>query len=407
MPNDLQFPDALSFLFEPARYKVGYGGRGSGKSWGFGRALLIQAMQRPLRVLCARELQMSIQESVHHLLEDQIESMNLRRWYDVQQRAIYGSNGSEFIFAGIRSNPNKIKSTEAVDICWVEEAEKVSERSWEILIPTIRKTDSEIWISFNPDEATDPTYKRFVINTPPGAIVREITWLDNPWFPEALKAEKDYLARVDPEAYQHVWLGKCRTNSEAQIFRGKYRIEAFETPAEGTDERAKWDGPYYGADWGFSQDPTVLVKLWISARTLYVEHEAYGIGVELDDIAEMFKRVPGCGERIIRADNSRPETISHVSSKGGLAIEAAEKWPGSVEDGIAFLRSFEAIIIHPRCKHAAEEFRLYSYKVDRLTQDVLTDIVDKMNHVIDSIRYSLQPLIGSDGLGVWAKLGGG
>lgn len=401
-PN-AHFPKIFRFLFEPSRYKVAWGGRGSGKSWNIARALLIMGTQRRLRILCARELQTSILESVHHLLADQIDQLGLAGWYRVQQQNIAGKNGTEFIFSGIHSNPTKIKSTEGVDICWIEEAEKVSARSWEIVIPTIRKTGSEIWVSFNPDEATDPTYQRFVVNPPPDAAVRKVRWIDNPWFGEELKREKDYLARVDPAAYQHVWEGECRSNSDAQIFKGKYRIEAFAVPIEPI--ASGWDGPYFGADWGFSQDPTVLVKLWIHGRTLYIEREAYGIGVELDDIPELFRRIPDVDRYVIRADSSRPETISHVKRKGPFRIEAAEKWPGSVEDGIAFLRSFESIVIHPDCRHAIEEARLYSYKVDRLTGDVLPDIVDKHNHVWDSVRYGLGPMISNVGnLAIWAKL---
>jgi phage terminase large subunit len=402
---DERFPKKLSFLFRPARYKVPYGGRGSGKSWGAGRALLLQATQRPLRILCARELQLSIKDSVHKLLSDQIDSMRLTPWFEVQQQAIYGKNGSEFIFSGIRSNPTKIKSTEGVDICWVEEAEKVSDKSWEVLIPTIRKPGSEIWVTFNPDQATDPTYQRFVVNTPPSAVVRKISWFDNPWLPDELRLEKDYLASVDPDAFAHVWGGECRSNSDAQIFRGKFRIEPFEVPP--ADSGVVWDGPYFGADWGFAKDPTVLVKMWIFGRTLYIEYEAYGIGVELDDIPELFERIPGVRDRVIRADNSRPETISHVARKGNMSVEAADKWPGSIEDGIAFLKSFEIIIVHPRCKHTADEMRLYSYKVDRLTGDILPEVVDANNHCVDGIRYGLCPMIRNDDLSIWNRLGGG
>lgn len=178
--SDIQLPHKLAFLFEPARYKVAHGGRGGAKSWGFARAALIQAAQRPLRVLCARELQVSIAESVHKLLSDQIEAMGLAPWFDVQQQVIRSSAGSEIIFAGIRNNVTKLKSLEGVDVCWVEEAEKVSNSSWEALIPTIRKPGSEIWVSFNPHDASDPTYQRFVLNPPPGARVVEMNWQDNP-----------------------------------------------------------------------------------------------------------------------------------------------------------------------------------------------------------------------------------
>jgi phage terminase large subunit len=398
----LTFPVGLNFLFQPSRYKVAYGGRGSGKSWGFARALLILGMQKPMRILCAREQQASIQDSVHKLLSDQIDDMGFSEWYEVQKQVIYGKNGSEFIFAGIRSDPGKIKSFEGIDICWVEEAAGVSERSWDFLEPTIRKAGSEIWVSFNPDQATDPTYHKFIIASPPDSIVRKLSWFDNFWFPSALRAHMEHLARVDPESCDHIYGGECRTHSEAQVFRGKYRIEAFEPPDPSGS--VHWDGPYFGADWGFAQDPSVLIKCWIHDRKLYVEHEAYGIGVELDDLPAMFARIPGSDKYVIRADNSRPETISHVGRKGMMRVEAATKWSGSVEDGVAFLKSFEVIILHPRCKHTADEFRLYSYKQDRLTGDVLPEIIDKSNHCIDGLRYSLDPMIRGKDLSIWARL---
>lgn len=408
------WPPWAEFLFRPARYKVAYGGRGSSKSWSFARALIAKAYSERLRILCARELQTSITESVHQLLSDQIALMGLSRYFDIQQQGIYcPRTGAEFFFYGIRNNTTKIKSTEGIDIVWVEEAEKISETSWQILIPTIREAGSEIWITFNPDEESDPTYRRFVINRPPDCVAVEVNWTANPWFPEELRREKDYLYRVDADAADWVWGGRPRTNTSSQIFRGKYTIETFipPTPAD-TPTEQQWDGPYYGADWGFAQDPTVLMKLWIAGAQpgktrgrLMVEYEAYGIGVEVIDIPRMFEKIPGARQHLIRADSSRPETISHVRNEGQFRIASAEKWKGSIEDGVAYLRSFEQIVIHPRCPHAQEEARLYSYKVDRLTHDVLPDIVDRHNHCWDAIRYALQPLImNTSSLGVWSRL---
>jgi phage terminase large subunit len=381
-----EFPEKLGFLFEPARYKVAYGGRGGSKSWGFARALLILAAQRRMRVLCARELQISIQDSVHKLLAEQIEELGLSSIYEVQQTIIKGANGSEFIFSGLRSNATKIKSMEGIDVCWIEEAQTVSADSWDILIPTVRKEDSEIWVSFNPDQDSDPTYQRFVVDPPPGAVVAPIGWQDNPWLPRVLLDEKNYLYRIDPEAAAHVWGGQCRRNSVAQVLRGRYVVESFEP---GKD----WHGPYYGADWGFATDATALVKCWINGRTLYVEHEAYGVGVDLDDTPALFDKVPKAREYTIRADSARPETISHMRRHGYTRIIGAYKWSGSVEDGVEHLRSYERIVIHPRCQHAAEEARLWSYKVDKLTGDVLPALVDRHNHTWDAVRYALEPII--------------
>jgi phage terminase large subunit len=395
--TDVMFPAKLRFLFRARRYKVAHGGRGGAKSWGFARALILRAYNGTTRVLCAREFQNSITESVHKLLVNQIDSMGLTAHFDVTQTSIKCKhNGSEFIFSGIRNNVTKIKSMEGIDVCWVEEAEKVSNESWEVLIPTIRKPGSEIWVSFNPNLETDPTYIRFVVNQPDDCEVVQINWRDNPWFPDELRREMEYLKRVDFDAYLHVWEGHCRNNSDAQILRGKCFVESFE-PNTGVDEAGKpleWNGPYFGADWGFAQDPTTLVKCWIQGRTLYIEHEAYGIGVDIDATPAMFQRVPGADERaIIRADSARPETISYMQRHGFGAMRGVEKWAGSVEDGIAFLRSFERIVIHPRCEHTALEGKLWSYKVDKLTKDVKAEVMDAHNHCWDAVRYALQPLI--------------
>lgn len=417
-PASIQFPTWAQSLFQRGkfRYKVLYGGRGSSKSWSAARALILLACQGTERVLCTRELQTSIAESVHRLLSDQIELMGLSEYFEIQQNNIYRKPyapediGSEFIFYGIKNNPTKIKSAEGISICWIEEAEKVSAHSWQILIPTIRTPGSEIWVTFNPDEETDPTYQRFVVSPPPDSYIAEVNWLANPWFPGELRKEKEYLYRVDPDAAEHVYGGKCRKNGSSQIFRGKYEVCEFTVPDPNfcDAESPMWDGPYYGADWGFSQDPTVLGKSWIDSKNkfLYIEKESYQVGLELDDIAPRWKRdIPEAGERSIRADSSRPETISYVARTGSLSLEAAEKWTGCVEDGVAYMRKFVKIIVHPRCVHHIQEFRLYSYKVDRLSGEVTTDIVDRNNHCMDQIRYAHDPMIRSGGsLAVWARL---
>lgn len=384
---DAAFPEKLAFLFRPARYKVAYGGRGGAKSWGFARALLIEGTRRQIRVLCARELQNSIQDSVHRLLSEQIEALGLSAFYGVTKTGIVGANGTDFIFSGIRSNVTKVKSMEGVDICWVEEAEKVSEDSWEVLIPTIRKEGSEIWVSFNPNEETDPTYQRFVLHPPAGAAVVKIGHRDNPWFPDVLRKEMEYLYRVDPEAAAHVWGGECRNMGDAQVLRGRYRVEDF------TPKPELWSGPYQGADWGFALDPSTLVRVWVHDNKLYVEHEAYGLGVDVVDTPALFDAIPNARDYVTRADSARPETISHMVREGWRRMTRAYKWPGSVEDGVDHLRGYESIIIHPRCRHTAEEARLWSFKIDRLSGDVLPDLVDKHNHCWDAIRYALEPVI--------------
>jgi len=396
--RDLFFDGAGNWI--PSDYKVMYGGRAGLKSWGFARVAVLLAASRRIRVACAREYQTSIRESVHETLCTQIEALGLGRYFDIGiSRITVPHTGSEFFFAGIRTDPAKFKSTEGIDILWVDEGESVTEDSWQKIEPTIRTRGSEIWCSFNPDLEGDATSKRFIVDPVPNARIVETNWRDNPWLPEKLDLQRQYLARVDPDAYQHVWEGKFRKNSKSQILANKYAIEAFEPvlkPKAGEklpDGVKPWDGPYFGADWGFSQDPTTLVKLWIHERTLYVEHEAYAIGCDIDATPKLFDDVPGAREHTIRADSARPETISYLQRHGYPSTVGVEKWKGSVEDGIAHLRQYERIVIHPRCPHAAEEARLYSYKVDARSGDVLPEVVDQHNHIIDAMRYALAPLI--------------
>lgn len=406
---NLEFAPKFKPLFQPKRYKVFHGGRGGAKSWEIARALILISSSRRVRVLCAREVQNTIRDSVHKLLRDQIESLGLLPWFTITENSIRSSIGSEFIFKGLRYDVQGVKSTEGVDICWVEEAQTVSANSWDVLIPTIRKEGSEIWISFNPLEETDPTYQRFVIDPPDNAVVVEVNYDDNPWFPDVLRQEMEYCKRVDYDAYLHIWRGKPRKISEAVIFSGKCRVESFDD-----DLWKQADRLYFGADFGFAQDPSTLIRSFIIGRNLYIEYEAYGIGVELDDMWKLyagqqgatpeqmeqwkpgddvkFPGIPGARDWPIKADSSRPETISHMKRQG-FRISAAKKWPGSVEDGITYLRGFEQIIIHPRCTHMADEALLYSYKVDRKTNEVLPVIVDKHNHCWDGVRYGLDGYI--------------
>ena len=215
-----RFPAKLKCLFEPAkaRYRVLYGGRGGSKSWNIARALLLKGCEQSIRVLCAREYQTSIKDSVHKLLCDQIYNLELEAHYEITERTIRGLNGTEFIFVGIKNNTNNVKSIEGIDICWVEEAQSVSPNSWNVLVPTIRKADSEIWISFNPELPTDETWKRFVMNPPENAVVQKINWSDNPWFPEVLDLERRALQGRDMEAYNNVWEGIPRQTVDGAIF---------------------------------------------------------------------------------------------------------------------------------------------------------------------------------------------
>lgn len=377
---------------------MAYGGRGSGKSWSIARALIAISYTRKVRILCVREYQSSIADSVLRLLADQIEDLGLSAWFDVQARTIICKlTDSEFIFKGLKRNVQEVKSTEKIGLCWVEEAQSVSAESWQVLIPTVlRGSDSELWISFNPYAIDDPTYARFVVSTPPNAVVVKTSWRDNPAFPAKLDTERRYMMATDLDAYSWVWEGDVKEISDAIVFKGKASVEAFETPID-----ARF---FHGADWGFSVDPTVLIRCFITDDVLYIDYEAYAHGVELDAIPQLFDQIPTARDWPILADCSRPETISFVR-RSGFAISGAEKWNGSVEDGIEHLRGFRKIVVHERCPRTAEEMRLYSYKVDPRNQQVLPVVVDKFNHTVDSIRYSIDGYIKRRGAGsVWARL---
>jgi phage terminase large subunit len=403
---NVQFTEDFQGLFQRMRYKVRWGGRGGLKSWSFARALVIMATERKLRILCARELQASIKDSVHRLLVDQIDLLGLTPWFYVTQTAIvHKLTGTEFIFKGLRHNFTEIKSTEGIDICWVEEAQLVSKDSWEVLIPTIRKDNSEIWVSFNTGEDTDETYKRFVTNTPPDTDIRKVNWSDNPWFPDALERERVYLLKIDPEAYEHIWNGAPKKLGSAVIFKGRYIVHNFDTPVDPMPTFRR------GLDFGYANDPMAFSSSYVTGdppeEELWIPQCIFGYNIEIDNYEDYMLKMPYAKEWPIHADSARPESISYLA-KRGFNIVAAEKWPGSVEDGIAHLKAFK--IIHIHSEHAAglaQEARLYSFKVDRITREVLPIIVDRHNHGWDSVRYAHDMYIKSRGeLQEWERLAG-
>lgn len=386
---NIYIPEKTLFLLEEKhRYKVLYGGRGSGKSYAMACSLILLAMKSKIRVLCTRQYQTNIRESVHKLLRDIIDKYKLNQYFNITNESIQCYNGSEFMFKGIQNNVSQIKSMEGVDICWVEEAQSVSDESWEVLIPTIRKEGSEIWVSFNPDREDDATYRRFVIKPPPECKSILLNYMDNKFFPDVLRKEMEYCKEVDYNKYENVWLGKPALETEAQIFKGKFEILDFEAEP--------YTQFYYGADWGFAKDPVALTRCFIEDNCLYIDYEAFGVGIEMEELPALFDTVPDSRNWTIRADSARPETISYVKRHGFNCI-AAEKWKGSIEDGIEYLRSFRKIYIHPRCKNIYEEFKYYSYKTDRISGDILPIVVDAYNHGIDSLRYALSPYIQDKG----------
>lgn len=393
-PARVKLPPKLIPVFSPARgsfqYRNLHGGRGSGKSFNAAKMAAIWGYAEPLRILCTREFQVSISESFHAELKAAIASEPwLEAHYDVGVDYLRGMNGTQFLFRGLRRNSQSVKSLAKIDLTIVEEAEDVPETSWLALEATVfRQPKSELWALWNPRLQGSPVDKRFRQNPPANAITAEVNHSDNPFFPPGLDTlRRREQERLDPATYHHVWEGGYLVNSDAQVLSGKWRVEEFE-PSD------SWDGPYQGGDFGYAQDPTAAVRCYIHGDTLYVSHEAGGRAIELDDIgSKVCDAIPGYEAYVSRWDSASPGSISIITRNGVPRAVPAPKWQGSVDDGIRFLRSFREIVIHPRCKATINEARLYSYKVDRLTGDVLPILVDANNHYIDAIRYSVSPLI--------------
>lgn len=393
MKLEIELPEKVQpVATEKARYKIMFGGRGSGKSWSFAMIAIIKAYQRKTRFLCVREYQNSISDSVHKLLVDTIWRLKLHNHFHITNNGIKCvKNGSEFIFKGIRKNIDEIKSTEGIDVCWASEAAAVSQYSWDVLLPTIRKPESEIWMDFNPHLESDATIQNFVYNQRPDSIVVYINYFDNPWCPQVLIDEADYCKETDLDKYEWVWLGKCRKMTKDSVFGDKVLVKEFETPPLSAVYQGRY---FFGADWGFSRDPTVLIRMFIMDECLYIDQEMSGVGIEIVDLPHRFREVEESSKWKIYGDNARPETISHLRHIGGYNIHPAKKWKGSVEDGVEYLRSFKKIIIHPKCKLSVNDFSLYSYKVDKNTDEILPVLVDADNHAVDAARYGLDDYIG-------------
>jgi phage terminase large subunit len=374
-------------LKEAARYKGAHGGRGSGKSHFFAEQLIIHCLEHPgLRAVCLREVQQSLKQSSKLLLEDKIVLFRVGNQFRVLEDRIETPGDGIIIFQGMQNHTaESIKSLEGYDIAWFDEAHRASKFSLGLLRPTLRKQHSQLWFSWNPNSDSDPVEELLRgPERPKDSIVVEANYSDNPLFPDVLREEMEYDKRRDPDRYAHVWMGKYQVASEARVFRN-WRIEEFETPRD-----ARF---YMGADWGFAVDPTVLVRCFISGRTLFVDFEAWKVGCDIDHTPALFaggssewqnpygwQGIPGAHDWPIIADSSNPQAISYLK-RFGFNIEPAIKGVGSIEEGITFLKSYD-IVVHPRCKHVADELATYSYETDKKTEEVLPKLADKKNHCV-------------------------
>lgn len=392
----VDLPEAILEIFGEElgvyTYRVARGGRGSGKSVGAATIAAIRGSVEKLTILCVRQFQNSIADSFY---KEIVTALELNPWleqhYTVTKETITGKNGTQFIFKGLDRNPQSIKSLAKIDLTIVEEAEDIPEQSWINLEATVlRQPRSEIWVIFNPKKENSPVDFRFMKNKAPRSIVRDVNYSDNPFFPDGLETlRKRDLEIFDYPLYQHIWLGAYLKNSKSQIFSGRYEAKEFEPDP-------KWT-MVQGLDWGYSQDPTAAIRAYVHDECLWISHEAGKVGIELDDVPRECASIPDFHKYTTRADSAQPAMISHVKSRGLPYIEPAKKGAGSVEDGIQFIRSFRRVYIHPRCVNTLNEFATYSWKVDRLSGDVLDKPVDANNHWIDALRYGLEPIMHGGG----------
>lgn len=392
----LPTPRVFLPLLEPARYKGLYGGRGGAKSHFFADLVIEECLLRPpMYVVCIREVQKSLEQSVKKLIETKIKKYGLEREFRISKTHIDTPGGGNIIFMGMQDHTaDSIKSLEGYKRAWVEEAQSLSAHSLKILTPTMREEGSEIWFSWNPRKPTDPVDAMLRgPHPPPSSIVVRSGWEDNPFFPDVLRRDMEYARRTDPDKFQHVWQGEYETRSEARVFKN-WEVDDFTAP-----NNAMF---LFGADWGYSIDPAVLVRCYVDrivdefgnetiGDTLYVDHEAYDVGVEIDDLPKHFDQVPGGRDWTVIADSARPETISYMKRHGYPKMIPSIKGKDSVKEGVIFLQGLK-IKVHSRCVKTIEELGSYSYKVDKLTERVTPVLEDKKNHVIDSLRYAVERL---------------
>jgi len=380
--HKVEIPEWGSVLWDDYRHLGLHGGRGGAKSRTIATALILQATERHERVLCGREVQKSIKDSVKRLLDDEIRRLGLTSVFDSVETEIRGPNDSLFLFSGIKGNANGIKSIEGITTFWGEEAQTFSQSSIDTVVPTIRAPGSRLIWSWNPDLETDPidVLLRDPKGSPPRSIVRQVNYDENPWFPPELRAEMEWDRTRDFDKYRHIWLGEYRQNSEARVFKN-WRVEDFDSP-QSADFRI-------GADFGFSIDPSCAVRCWIEGRQIFVDYEAWGLGVEVVDLPKLFMGIPDGEKFWMTADSSRPETISHLRNNGFPRIAPAIKGARSLEEGVEFLKGYD-LVVHPRCQHVIDELTHYSYKTDPLTGQVMGVLEDKNNHCIDALRYAVE-----------------
>lgn len=334
--------------------------------------------------MCVREVQKSLNQSVKRLLEQKIRDLEVGDYFDIRSTEIRSRRGNGIIlFQGMADHTaDSIKSLEGFDRAWVEEAQSISQRSLDLLRPTIRKPNSELWFTWNPQDATDPVDAFLRGDNPhPNSCIMRVNYKDNPWITTALQQEIDFDQKNNFEKYLHVWEGQYLQFAEARVFR-RWKVEDFETPRNAIFR--------FGGDFGYGgPDPTVLIRCFLEGRKLYIDQEAYQVGCEIEDTPALFLTVPEAEKWPITVDSARPDRIKSLRRKGFTKVYPAVKGAGSVEAGVEWLLNYE-IIVHPRCQHTIDELKTYARPIDKITGKVLPGLADKNNHVIDALRYACE-----------------
>jgi phage terminase large subunit len=388
-----EVPSKLKPLFQPYRYKVAWGGRGATKSWGFARALLILGAQKKLRILCTREVQKSIKDSVHSLLSDQVQAVGLGGHYDILQNEIRGKNGTEFIFAGLSTQTvESIKSYEGIDIVWVEEARAVRKRSWEILIPTIRKEGSEIWVSFNPELDTDETYLRFVANPPPDSVVLKLTYKDNPWFSETLRREMEHLQKTDKESYENVWLGKCRSSVEGAIYGKEVAamVESKRLRPVPYDPMLKVHTIW---DLGWNDQTTIIFAQRLGGELRLIDYYEKSHSSYPDDVKMLESKPYRYGKDWLPHDGSAETKVAEGKSPQQILESLGRKVEivanHDVEVGIRAARlAFPRVYMDSeKCVRLMECLKRYRRRINQTTNEPEGPLHDEYSHGADAFRY--------------------
>ncbi len=379
----MRTPNGRIGITDKYSYLFSYGGRGGGKTDFLCEALPLIGTQEPVKILCVREFQNSIDDSVIAGLLEKMDE-HFPNFYRRVGNEIRGKNGTLFSFRGIGRNTLSLKSLKGYKYCWVEEGDAISAFSWDILDPTIRLADSVMIISMNRNNEDSVLDRLFIQNEPPPRTnIVKVNYTDNPFPIPKLIEKAEHCRKVNFKAYQHIWLGELNKIDEAEVFHGKWRTEKFETPEDAIF--------YHGVDWGFGAHPTAIVRCYIKENTLYIDKAGYYWRSDLEDLPELFiKDVPTSKTWRIIADSANPAEIRYIRNKG-FDVWGVKK--GTIESGIRYLRSYDCIVIHEDLKHLIAEAKNYKYKLDPKTGDVLPILIKEHDHGWDAIRYALSRLI--------------